>query len=175
MALLIATEATLFAYLLASYFYLRFRAPAWPPGGIDPPELLVPTINTAILLSSSLPMYWADAGIRHGSQARLVLGLGLSSALGAVFLSVQLFEYARMPFSPQTNVYGSLFFTITGFHGAHVLAGLILSGVTQIRAWLRHFNPRRYLAVETTALYWHFVDVVWIFVFASLYVSPHLA
>jgi heme/copper-type cytochrome/quinol oxidase subunit 3 len=174
MVLLIAAEATLFLYLLASYFYLRLGAASWPPAGIERPELQVPAINTAILLSSSLPMYWADAAIRRGGQGRLMLGLALSFGLGAIFLGLQFSEYGRLTFAPQTNAYGSLFFTVTGFHGAHVLAGLLLNGLIQVRAWLGHFDARRHLAVETAALYWHFVDVVWIFIFVSLYLSPHL-
>ena len=174
MVMLIITEATLFVYLLASYFYLRAEAPAWPPGGIDRPDLLVPSLNSVILLSSSVPMWWADSGIRSGSQPRLMLGLAASFGLGALFLLIQGFEYARLGFAPQFNAYGSAFFTITAFHGGHVLAGLVMMALMQVRTWLGHFDARRHLAIETTALYWHFVDGVWIFIFATLYLSPYL-
>ena len=132
--LLIATEATLFLYLLGAYFYVRFTAPVWPPPGIDRPELLLPVINTVILLSSSVPMHWADTAIARGDQSRLRLGLALSFILGAIFLGIQLYEYGHLGYTPQTNVYGSLFFTITGLHGAHVLVGLLFSALTQVRA-----------------------------------------
>ena len=172
--MVIFTEAMLFGALLASYFYLRFHAPDWPLGGIDPPELLIASINTALLLSSSVAMWWAERSIGRGKVGGLRLGLALSFILGAVFLGLQMFEYSRTPFTPQVNAYTSLFFTITGLHGAHVLAGLIIMAVVQVRAWLGHFSERRYLGVQATALYWHFVDVVWLFVFTSLYLSVRL-
>jgi heme/copper-type cytochrome/quinol oxidase subunit 3 len=174
MVMLIITEATLFVYLLASYFYLRAQAPTWPPGGIERPELLVPSVNTVILLSSSMPMWWADSGIRTGRQLRLMLGLAASFGLGAVFLLFQAFEYTRLGFAPQINAYGSAVFTLTAFHAAHVLVGLVMITVMQLRAWLGHFDAWRHLAIQTTALYWHFVDGVWVFIFAALYLSPYL-
>lgn len=169
MVLLIATEATLFIYLIASYFYLRFYAATWPPKGIERPEILIPAINTVILLSSSIPMHLADMGIRSGNVRRLRIGLAGSFILGAIFLSLQLFEYSRLTFQPQTNVFGSLFYTITGFHGAHVMVGLILIAVTEVKALRGYFSAEHHLAVQTTAMYWHFVDAVWIVVFTSLY------
>jgi cytochrome c oxidase subunit 3/cytochrome c oxidase subunit I+III len=114
MLLLIVTEATLFVYLLASYFYLREANATWPPGGIQRPELLVPAINTVILLSSSIPMWWAESGIRENKQIRLMLGLAISFGLGGLFLLIQGFEYARAGFTPQAHAYGSLFYTLTG-------------------------------------------------------------
>ena len=94
--------------------------------------------------------------------------------LGVVFLAIQASEYASASFDWRTNAYGSLFVTITGFHGLHVLVGLLMSLVIQARAWLGQFDERRHLPVETVALYWHFVDLVWVFIFLSLYVSPYL-
>ncbi|HEY7064797.1 MAG TPA: cytochrome c oxidase subunit 3 [Chloroflexota bacterium] len=174
MVLLVATEATLFACLLTSYFYLRASNATWPLGDIEKPSLLLPGILTVILLSSSAPMHWAERSIRRGDGGRLALGLAISFLLGATFLSLQVIEYSRESFTPQTNAYGSLFFTITGLHGAHVLIGLLMSAVVQLRTWLGQFTARRHLAVQNVALYWHFVDAVWVFVFLSLYVSPHL-
>jgi heme/copper-type cytochrome/quinol oxidase subunit 3 len=173
MALLIATEAALFAYLLFSYFYLASVAPGrWPPGA--DPKLTLALPNTLILLASSGTMWWAESGIRQGNQGRLRAGLFLTLVLGLTFLAIQGVEYARKPFTPQTDAYGSLFFTITGFHGAHVAAGLLMNAVVQVRAWLGHFGAERHLAVTNTAWYWHFVDCVWLAVFTSLYVLPRL-
>lgn len=174
MVLLILTEATLFAALVSTYFYLRFNAPTWPLGAITKPELLLASINTVILLSSSWPMQMGLRNIRHASQRGLSIGLGIAWVLGALFLILQGFEYARTDFTLQSNAYGSLFFTITGLHGLHVLGGLGMVAFVLVRNWLGHFNERRYQAVENVALYWHFVDAVWIVIFTSLYLSPYL-
>lgn len=177
MVWLIMTEAALFAMLIFSYFFLRFGQPAWPPAGIDPPSLTLPAIMTVILWSSSLPVHLADRGIKRGSQTRLRGGLLAGFLLGATFLALQvLFEYPETlaEFTPQTNSYGSLFFVITGFHGFHVLVGLLFSLWTQARAWAGAFTSDRHVTVQTFALYWHFVDVVWLFVLLTVYVSPYL-
>jgi heme/copper-type cytochrome/quinol oxidase subunit 3 len=172
MMLAIATEAALFAYLLFSYFYLASMAHGpWPPHGA--PELRLALPNTVILLLSSATMWWAESGIRRGAQGRLRWGLLLTFVLGAIFLGIQGVEYGSQHFTLRTDAYGSLFYTITGFHGAHVFAGLLMNGVVQARAWLGHFTAERHLAVTNVAWYWHFVDVVWLAVFTSLYLSPH--
>lgn len=173
MALLIATEASLFAYLLFSYFYLAARSHgAWPPFG--PPRLDIALPNTAVLLSSSVALLWAEAGLRRGDERRLRIGLALTMLLGAAFLALQGVEYSRQSFSPATDAYGSAFFTITGLHGTHVFVGLVVLGVVfsmTLRGKLSH-EHRHY--VSNAAMYWHFVDVVWIAVFTSLYLAPRL-
>lgn len=173
MVLLIVTEASLFVYLLFSYFYLASMARgAWPPSG--PPELRLALPNTGILLLSSGAMIWAESGIRRGDRGRLTLGVVVALVLGLVFLSIQLVEYRHQTFSPATDAYASLFYTITGFHGAHVAVGLVMIAVVAIRASLGHFSETRHLAVTNVAMYWHFVDAVWLAVFTSLYLSPRL-
>ena len=178
MVWLIATEATLFAILLASYFYLRFRSgPEWPPDHIEAPELHLVLIMTAILWSSSIPVHIAEKGIEKGNQRRLKGGLAAGFVLGAVFLFITLaMEWPETlhHFTPRTNAYGSMFFTITGFHLSHVVVGLSVSLWTQARAWQGAFDERRHVSVQNFAMYWHFVDVVWLFVLLSLYISPHL-
>ncbi len=177
MVWLIATEATLFATLIASYFYLRFRSgPIWPPDEIPKPELHLPLIMSVILLSSSIPVHFAETGIKKGNQKKLKVGLALGWLLGAIFLGITwAVEWPEKlhEFTPTTNAYGSLFFTLTGFHGSHVLVGLLIGLWTQVRAWKGAFDEERHLTVENFALYWHFVDVVWIFVLITIYVSPH--
>ncbi len=178
MVWLILTEAALFAVVLLSYWFLRFRSgPEWPPDGIARPELALPLVMTAILWSSSLPVHLADRGIRAGNQRRLRLGLLAGWVLGATFITLQVvLEYPRVleEFSPRTNAYGSLFFTITGLHGAHVVVGLLISVWVQARAWLGAFDERRHVSVQNFTMYWHFVDVVWLFVLFTIYLSPHL-
>jgi heme/copper-type cytochrome/quinol oxidase subunit 3 len=178
MVWLIATEATLFALLIASYFYIRFRSGTeWPLGGIEPPKLELPLIMTVILWSSSLPVHIAEKGIEKGDQGRLKGGLAMGWILGAVFLFITLaveWPETLKEFTPRTNAYGSLFFTITGFHASHVIVGLSVSMWTQARAWQGAFDEKRHLTVQNFAMYWHFVDIVWLFVLLTVYISPHL-
>ena len=178
MVWLIATEATLFALLLASYFYIRFRSgPEWPPDGIHPPELELPLLMTVILWSSSIPVHMAEKGIERGNQQRLRGGLAVGFLLGAVFLLITVgveWPETLHEFTPRTNAYGSMFFTITGFHATHVFVGLSVSLWTQARAWQGAFDEKRHVSVQNFAMYWHFVDIVWLFVLLSLYISPHL-
>jgi heme/copper-type cytochrome/quinol oxidase subunit 3 len=119
----------------------------------------------------------ADRAIRRGDQSRLKAGLLAGFVLGAVFIAIQLgIEYpeALREFTPRTNSYGSMFFTLTGFHGAHVIVGLAMSAWTQVRAWTGAFDADRHVTVQIFAMYWHFVDVVWLFVLATIYISPHV-
>src|SRR4030095_1502323 len=158
--------------------YLRFRNGAtWPPNGIPDPKLEVPLIMTAILWSSSIPVHRADRAIREGDVSRLKRGLAAGFALGATFLIITFaveWPDTHDEFGPTTNAYGSLFFTITGFHAAHVLVGLLISLWTQVRAWRGAFDESRNLTVQNFAMYWHFVDTVWAFVLATIYLSPRL-
>jgi heme/copper-type cytochrome/quinol oxidase subunit 3 len=170
----VATEASFFAYLIFSYFYLASMARgAWPPDGM--PELRLALPNTVILLLSSASMVWAERSIKRGNPGSLRAGLVVSFVLGGIFLAIQGIEYSHKHFSPQSDAYGSLFYTITGFHGAHVAVGLLMIAVVTIRAFLGHFRPGRHLAVSNVALYWHFVDAVWLVVFTTIYLSPRLA
>jgi heme/copper-type cytochrome/quinol oxidase subunit 3 len=171
--LVIATESAFFAFLLFSYFYSGSVASGpWPPHGA--PELTLTGINTLLLLSSSGAMWWGERGIRNGDARRLMWGLAGTLLLGIAFLTIQAVEYSHKTFTPRTDAYGSLFFTITGFHGAHVAVGIIMVAVTLVRAALGHFGADRRTAVSVTALYWHFVDAVWLAVFTSLYLTPRL-
>ena len=176
MVLLIFTEATFFTILLTSYWYLRFRhGTVWPPDGIKKPDLFLVLIMTPILLLSSGPMHWAELGIRRGRQWQLRLGLLLTCLMGAAFLALQGIEYASKleEFTPRTDVYGTLFYSITGFHGIHVFVGLVMNLWLQYWAWKEAFSERSYLPVEVVVMYWHFVDAVWIFILGTIYLSPH--
>lgn len=174
MVFVITTEAMLFAYLLASYYYLgSMTSGAFPAGGTPPLELTLP--NTIILLISSGTMWWGERGIRRGDQRRLRVGMLITLILGVIFLVIQGIEYSKKPFALQTNAYSGLFFVITGLHGTHVLVGLLMNVVVQVWAWRGWFGPGRHLAVTNTAMYWHFVDAVWLVVFFTIYITPHFS
>jgi cytochrome c oxidase subunit 3 len=174
MWMLILTELMIFGALIGSYFYVRAGAHAWPPTGIDKPKLDKISIATVVLLGSSIPMWWAESGIRRGQVGRLRLGLAIAWVMGAAFFLNQLVEYRELAFGLRDNVYGSLFYAITGLHGAHLVIGLVMNGLVQVKAWMGKFDEHHHLTVEVVSLYWHFVDGVWILVFSSLYLSPHL-
>lgn len=171
MVFFIASEAVFFANLIASYLYLRLRTSgAWPPPGehIELNKVLV-GINTVILLSSSIPMHFAGRAAIRGNKRLLSLFLGLTVLLGGTFLSIQLYEYTHSSFGPQTGIFGSSFFTLTGFHGAHVTAGALFLLVCFFRSLRGDFTAKRHFAVQAAEMYWHFVDVVWVFLFTILY------
>ena len=172
---LIATEAMIFAGLLGGYFFTQAASKEWPLGGIEAPELARPSIFTVVLLSSSLPLVWAEAGIRRGDVGRLRLGLLLSFLLGTGFLVNQALEYEELTFGLRDNAYASFFYAITGLHGLHVLVGLLMNLVVQVKAVTGRIGADRHVTLTVFAMYWHFVDVVWIFVFSSLYLSAHYA
>jgi cytochrome c oxidase subunit 3 len=174
MVVLIMTEAMIFAGLLGSYFFVRAISPTWPLDHIEPPELARISLFTVVLLGSSVPIFWAESGIRKGNQRRLRIGLLLSFLLGASFMVNLAFEYEELHFGVRDNAYASLYYAITGLHGLHVFVGLLMNLIVQIKAWQGKFSASRHLTVEIFGLYWHFVDVVWIFVFSSLYVSLHI-
>jgi heme/copper-type cytochrome/quinol oxidase subunit 3 len=169
MVFFIASEAVFFANLIAAYLYLRVRAGQWPPAPYVKPELTLPIINTLILLSSSFPMHWAARSITKGSRANLSRGLLLTAVLGAIFLSGQAFEYTHAAFNPTSGTFGSTFFVLTGFHGAHVTGGVIFLLTCFVRSLRGDFTKDKHFAVNAVEMYWHFVDVVWVILFTVLY------
>jgi len=178
MVLTLATDLAAFAALLAGYFYIRFvTAQAWPPDGIAEPKLLKPWIMTALLLGSSAPLIWADLGIKKGSRGRLLAGGALTLLLGLAFLVLQYLEYREKlakEFQPDTNAYGSLFFVITGFHGAHVILGCLAMALVLVAAAFGKISRSHHALVRITGLYWHTVGGVWVVIFSSLYLAAHL-
>jgi cytochrome c oxidase subunit III len=169
MLVFIMSEAVLFTNLIAAYLYLRFSSVHWFPADFPGFELTLPAINTVILLSSSIPVHWASQNIERGNRRNLVIGLALTIVMGAIFISGQAYEWTHAGFTPQSSVFGSTFFTLTGFHGAHVLVGLTFLTVTLVRALRGSFSAEHHFAVQAAAWYWHFVDAVWVFLFGSLY------
>lgn len=170
---LIVTEAALFGYLLFAYFYLAAQSTsAWPPDGA--PDLRMPTINTAILLSSSVMVWLAERSARHGKRGWSLCWLTVTLALGTLFAMIQVGEWHKKPYGLTSHVYGSLYFTITGFHLAHVIAGLAVLGVLLVWSALGYVDRERHLALTIGGMYWHFVDAVWLVVFSALYLTPYL-
>jgi cytochrome c oxidase subunit 3 len=176
--LFLGTEVVLFGALFAAYFHGRSIAAntgeAWP--GVNLP---VPAtgLNTAILVASGATMHWAMHSIQHGNRRNFKIGLVLTLLLGATFLAQQVREYISLIHEGLTlahnehgsGLFGSVFYMLTGTHGFHVFGGLLAILVVTIRAFRGQFDERRNLLVETAAFYWHFVDVVWIFLFAVIY------
>jgi len=184
MILFIASEVMVFFGFFWAYFdgffriddveqYARVAATGgtWPPAGIelfDPFHL--PLFNTLLLLTSGTTVTWAHHALLEGDRQGLKWGLWLTVALGALFTCVQAIEYMEAGFGFGGNMYGATFFMATGLHGFHVLIGTIFLLVCLVRVYLGHFTPERHLGFEFAAWYWHFVDVVWLFLFASIYV-----
>lgn len=171
---LIATEGSLFGYLLLAYFYLYSQAEQhWPPEGH--PRLLMPGINTVILLSSSVFVWLAERGIKRNRSRWFSCGMmAVAILLGFIFVCIQLREWQNKSYGIGSHLYGSLYFTITGFHLAHVLVGLTILLLLALWTWLGYFNDKRLSAITIGGLYWHFVDAVWVFIFSVLYLVPYL-
>lgn len=143
----------------------------WPPAGIEtfnPWDL--PLINTLILLTSGTTVTWAHHALLHGDRKGLVRGLALTVALGLAFTGFQAYEYSHATFGFSGHVYGATFFMATGFHGFHVIVGTIFLAVCLLRAVQGDFTPKQHFGFEAAAWYWHFVDVVWLFLFVVIYV-----
>ena len=165
MLLLIATEGTLFGTLIATYFYLRFRATTWPPAGIEEPSVALPLVLTGALALTSVPMFFAAAAARAGRVGRTRRMLLLSMLVQAGYLAVQiiLFKNDLGSFSPRGTAYGSIYFTLLALDHAHVMVGILLNGA--LLAWLvRGLTNYRVVGVRAAALYWYFVTVVTILV-----------
>jgi cytochrome c oxidase subunit III len=178
MTLFIASEVMFFVAFFWAYFHFALypnhvsgaEVAIWPPQGVltfDPFGL--PFLNTLILLLSGTTVTWAHHALLHGDRRGLVLGLGLTVLLGISFTTFQAIEYAEAPFKFTGGVYPSTFFLATGFHGFHVMVGTIFLIVCWLRAMRGHFTPQRHFGFEAAAWYWHFVDVVWLFLFVCIY------
>ncbi len=176
MILFIASEVMFFlawfwAFFDASLFPHTAIGGVWPPEGIEVLDPWgYPLLNTLILLCSGTTVTWAHHSLINGDREGLKLGLLLTILLGLVFTSVQAYEYAHAPFAFKGSIYGATFYMATGFHGFHVIVGTIFLIVCLVRAHQGHFTPRQHFGFEAAAWYWHFVDVVWLFLFVSIYV-----
>ena len=127
-------------------------------------------INTAILVSSSFTLHWAQASIKRGNRFGLKAGMLLTFLLGCTFLFIQINEYANIGFAPQDHAQQTIFYSLTGLHGAHVFIGLLLLLSVTIRSFRGHYSPESYRGVEVPGIYWHFVDIMWLVVYTTVYV-----
>jgi cytochrome c oxidase subunit 3 len=187
MTLFITSEVMFFVGFFWAYFHFALypahvsgaEHAVWPPAGIqtfDPFHL--PLLNTMILLLSGTAITWAHHALLHGDRRHLVMGLGFTILLGLSFTTFQALEYSEAPFKFTGGVYPSVFFLATGFHGFHVIVGTIFLIVCWYRARASQFSEQRHFGFEAAAWYWHFVDVVWLFLFVAIYVwgaSPSIA
>ena len=176
MILFIASEVMFFvawfwAYFNAALFPTEAVGGVWPPEGIDTFDPWhLPFLNTLILLTSGTTVTWAHHSLLHNDREGLKWGLTLTVVLGVLFSIVQAYEYSHAAFGFSGSIYGATFYMATGFHGFHVIVGTIFLLVCLIRASMGQFTPQKHFGFEAAAWYWHFVDVVWLFLFVSIYV-----
>ena len=172
MLMFIGSEIMLFGSFFAAYFFVRVvnpsASPEWPPEPYHFP-VFVAGVNTAILVTSSFTMHWALQSIKRGERAGFLAGMVLTFVMGLAFLLTQVVEYLNVGFNTGAGAFASVFFGLTGLHGAHVAVGLSLLLMVIIRGFRGHFTPEHHHGVELPGIYWHFVDVMWIVVYATVY------
>ena len=170
MLLFIISEVMIFGAFFTAYFFIRIASgEPWPAPGTNLPEG-VAGFNTAILISSSFTLHWAETSIKRGNRFGLKAGILTTFLLGCTFLFIQINEYANIGFAPQDHAQQSIFYSLTGLHGAHVLIGLVLLLIVTVRAFRGHYSPEEHRGVDVPGIYWHFVDAMWIVVYLTVYV-----
>jgi cytochrome c oxidase subunit 3 len=168
--LFIVSEAMLFGSFFTAYFFIRVvQNSPWPPAPFEFP-VPVAIMNTMILVSSSATMHYALHSIKRNNRVGLQVGLATTFLMGAVFLGTQINEYVKNGFAISDGAFASVFYGLTGLHGAHVFVGLTLLAIANTRTIRGHFSPQAHMGVEVTGIYWHFVDIMWIIVFMTVYI-----
>jgi cytochrome c oxidase subunit 3 len=170
MLLFIISEIMIFGAFFTAYFFVRVVGGAeWFPVGEHDLPRAIAGVNSAILLSSSLTMHWTLESVKAGNRWGLKAGILTTFFLGLTFLFIQVNEYIHVGFAPSDHAQGSVFYGLTGLHGAHVFVGLTLLAMVTVRAFRGHYTPEEHRGVEVPGIYWHFVDVMWVIVFSSIY------
>jgi cytochrome c oxidase subunit 3 len=166
----LASEVMLFGSFFTAFFYIRYQGtyPVFPPEPYEIPKTLT-GINTFILVSSSFTMHWALVSVKRNNRLGLILGLFLTLGLGLTFLGIQMYEYRNIGFTPESGAFASTFFCLTGLHGTHVFIGATLLAIALVRSLRGHYSAENHMGVELTGIYWHFVDFVWVILFAIVY------
>jgi cytochrome c oxidase subunit 3 len=168
--LFIVSEVMVFGAFFTAYFFIRIvQGDPWPAPGTTLP-VAVAGFNTAVLLSSSFTMHWTLHAAKTGNRFGLKAGILTTLLLGTTFLFVQINEYVHIGFAPRDSAQGTIFYGLTGLHGAHVFIGLTLLLMVTVRAFRGHFSPEHHRGVEVPGIYWHFVDAMWLVVFTTVYV-----
>lgn len=164
-------EGMIFFGMFGAYIAFRSTLPSWPPEGTPELELLLPGINTIILISSSFVIHNADTAVKKNDVVGMRTWLGITAAMGIVFLAGQLYEYSNLEFGLTTNLFASAFYVLTGFHGLHVTVGVLAILAVLWRSRVSgHYSKEHHFGIEAAEIYWHFVDVVWIILFGLLYI-----
>jgi len=172
---LVIIEVVLFGMLIAAYFYLKFHAPFWPPAGEKLPEFVLPTVNSVILVGSSLAIWYADTSIsERGDQRGLKIGLIGSFLLGFTFVALKVLEYSRVGYFWDSHAYGSIVWTMVVFHSSHVTSVLLKTVVVLVLAYRGYWTRERCQGVKVNGLYWHFVVGIWIPLYFTIYVVPRI-
>ena len=170
MMLFIISEIMVFGGFFTAYFFIRVaQGNPWPAPGTKLP-VGVAGMNTAILVSSSFTIHWAETCIKKGNRFGFKAGMLLTFLLGCTFLFIQINEYANIGFAPQDGAQQTVFFSLTGLHGAHVLIGLLLLLFVTVRAFRGHYSPEEHRGVNVPGIYWHFVDIMWLVVYTTVYI-----
>jgi cytochrome c oxidase subunit 3 len=170
MLLFIISEIMVFGAFFTAYFFIRVaQGDPWPAPGTHLP-LEVAGVNTAILVSSSFTLHWAEQSIKKGNRFGLKAGILTTFLLGCAFLFIQINEYANIGFAPQDQAQATIFYSLTGLHGAHVFIGLLLLLTVTIRSFRGHYSPEEHRGIEIPGIYWHFVDAMWLVVYFTVYV-----
>jgi cytochrome c oxidase subunit III len=170
MLLFIISEVMVFGAFFTAYFFIRIaQGDPWPASGTSLP-VEVAGVNTAILVSSSFTIHWAEQSIKKGNRFGLKAGMLTTFLLGCTFLFIQINEYANIGFAPQDHAQQTIFYSLTGLHGAHVFIGLLLLLFVTIRAFRGHYSPEEHRGVEVPGIYWHFVDIMWLVVYTTVYI-----
>jgi len=169
MVLFVASEAMFFAAFFGGYFTIRDNAKVWPPPGIPHLKIDIATILTVLLVTSSLVIQLSLRSIRRGDQRRAVLFLGLTIALGVTFLLLQLYDYSQLGFGVKDGTFGTLFYVMTGIHMAHVFGGVVFLALVFGQAKSGLVSPSNHDSLAAGAIYWDFVDVIWLLLFTTFY------
>ena len=169
MILFVASEAMCFAALFGAYFTIYAAQVVWPPSNIPIPELTVPSIATAMLITSIFTLQAGVGAIRRGRTARLNRWLAITVLLGVGFLVLQIYDYAHIGFGIHDGIYASLFYVMTGLHTAHVVGGVLFISLVLGQSATGQLSLERHEPVEAAAIYWHFVDIVWVGLFTVFY------